>query len=284
MRYRDVIKNSVSRLVDRYGESEARAMVEYAVERYKDWTPTMRFMHLDDEASDLLVEHLDNVCNKLGEGWPLQYILGYAPFHGMNLRVDRSTLIPRPETSQLVDIIVDRLDPRPDLRLLDIGTGSGAIAIALARSLRFAEVDAIDISSEALDIARMNASDRHVKINFICTDILTTRLPRDTYDLIVSNPPYITESERRSLPDNVAHYEPPRALYVPDEDPLRFYRVIADKAFDSLHDNGLIAFEINQRFGRQTCLVVEQARFVDVELIKDYKGNDRFVLARKPQS
>ena len=256
-------------------------MIRYAIEAIKGWTLTDIAYHSADEASELLCKRIDEIVGRLLLDEPLQYILGEARFHGFTLKVNPSVLIPRPETSQLVDIIVDRAGDRPDLHVLDIGTGSGAIAIALARALRFPVVEAIDISSAAIDTARLNAATLNAEITFRQADILEISLPADSYDIIVSNPPYIAYSEKPSIAPNVLLHEPENALFVPDSDPLLFYRRISQLATAALKPGGMLYFEINQRFGKETADVIKRAGLIDVEIIRDYKGNPRFAIAQK---
>ncbi len=277
-----LISQAVGRLQPHYPADEARAMVKCALMTLKDWTPTDIAYKFNDEVGDFLINRVDEITDRLLLDEPLQYILGEAWFHGLSLKVTPATLIPRPETSQLVDLIVDRADGRPDLRVLDIGTGSGAIAVALARSLKFARVTAIDISTDALEVARQNADRLRVDINFKQMDILADSLPADAFDIIVSNPPYICDSEKPSMEPNVLLYEPHGALFVPDNDPLLFYRRIASLAADSLVAGGMLYFEINQSYGSQVCrMLADNRNFQSIELLRDFKGNNRFISASK---
>lgn len=277
-----LISQAVDRLQPHYPADEARAMVKCALMTIKGWTPTDIAYKFNDEVSDLLINRINEIVDRLLLDEPLQYILGEAWFHGLSLKVTPATLIPRPETSQLVDLIVDRADNRPDLRVLDIGTGSGAIAVALARSLKFARVTAIDISHDALEVARQNADRLRVEVNFKQMDILADSLPADDFDIIVSNPPYICNSEKPTMEPNVLLYEPHNALFVPDNDPLLFYRRIASLAADSLISGGMLYFEINQAYGPQVSrMLADNRNFQNIELLRDFKGNYRFISASK---
>lgn len=282
MTIRQLVQDIVNRLTPHYATEEARAMAEIAIEHIKGWNRVDFAVHSGDEASDFIIEQTNGVVNRLLTDEPLQYILGVTDFHGLELKVTPATLIPRPETSQLVDMIADRIGDRSDLDVLDIGTGSGAIAISLARTLKFPNVEAIDISADALAVARQNAKALKTNVDFRCQDIMTSRLAEKAYDVIVSNPPYVTESERPSLDANVALYEPATALFVPDNDPLLFYRRIASLAADSLRPGGLLAFEINCHFGKEMQTLVKSFRFDNVAVTKDFRGNDRFLFANKP--
>ena len=211
---------------------------------------------------------------------PLQYILGKARFHGHSFAVTPATLIPRPETEQLVDMIVDQ-NPGSDLRVLDIGTGSGCIAISLARALKFAHVTATDISPQALAVAQQNAAALKTRVSFVQQDILTTQAPREAWDIIVSNPPYITMSERSAMERNVLDYEPGSALFVPDDNPMLYYRPIAAYASLALASAGRLYLEINRAMGSQVVQTLQQAGLKNIQLHNDFNGNPRFATATK---
>ena len=190
---------------------------------------------------------LENIIFRLQKNEPIQYIRGYAEFGGRNFRVAPGVLIPRPETAELVSLIVKE---NPDARcLLDIGTGSGCIAISLSKSLPGARVDAWDISEEALAIARKNNEELDAQVTFCRQDVFSADgMQSGSYDIIVSNPPYVTETEKREMEANVLDWEPELALFVPDEDPLRFYRRIAELGRELLRPDGKLYFEINQAY------------------------------------
>ena len=208
---------------------------------------------------------------------PLQYVIGSARFHGHKFKVTPVTLIPRPETEQLVDLIIDE-NPAADLRVLDMGTGSGCIAISLARALKFPQVDALDISRDALAIARENAQALKVKVRFFESDMLLPQ-PDARYDIIVSNPPYICWSEREAMERNVIDYEPGHALFVPDNDPLLFYKAIVPYAARSLERGGHLYLEINQRFGDEVRRLLMDNGFDEVRILEDSYGKVRFAAA-----
>ena len=199
----------------------------------------------------------------------------------MDLKVDRSVLIPRHETEELVDLIVDGNKGRQDLRVLDIGTGSGAIAIALSRNLPFAHVTAIDISEAALKIARENARALHADIDFIRQDVFTWQPAPESFDIIVSNPPYIANSEKAAMDSNVLDYEPHSALFVPDSEPLIFYSRIATIAIGALAGGGRLYFEINPLFAADLVRMLGAEGFRDIEVHKDISRRDRFISCSK---
>jgi len=206
---------------------------------------------------------------------PIQYILGKTEFYGLKIKVNEHTLIPRPETEQLVDWILKE----NFVAALDIGTGSGCIPIALAKH-KDAKVLAIDISEDALLIAEENAKNNEVEIDFIHQDILQTNYLQKV-DLIVSNPPYVLESEKEKIQENVLDYEPELALFVEDKNPLIFYKKIASLAINFLNENGKLFFEINAKFGKETIEMLADIGFVNIELKKDMNDKDRMIKAIK---
>ena len=214
---------------------------------------------------------------------PIQYILGSTHFYGLDFEVDANVLIPRPETEELVDWIFSNLkiEKSNSPKILDIGTGSGCIAIALAKNSPQAEVSAIDVSEKALMLAQRNAEQNNVKVNFIHKNILDTDDLETQFDIIVSNPPYVRNLEKAEIKKNVLEHEPHLALFVADDDALLFYRKIASLAQKNLKQNGHLYFEINQYLGNETVGLLEAMKFADIELRKDIYGNDRMIRAVK---
>ena len=227
-----------------------------------------------------------NIVSELKKQRPVQYILGETTFYGLSFLVNENTLIPRPETEELVELIIESTNyelRNTKLKVLDIGTGSGCIAISLAKHLPTSEVYAIDVSEEALATAKKNAELNKVAIDFISTNILdvvnlsaVAGLDKQ-FDIIVSNPPYVRNLEKDEIKPNVLEYEPHLALFVDDIDPLLFYRKIAELAIKNLNPNGKLYFEINQYLGNETVELVESFGFKNVKLIKDIYGNDRMI-------
>jgi len=211
---------------------------------------------------------------------PIQYIYGVAHFYHLKFKVTSEVLIPRPETEELVDIVIKNTKNQA-VKILDIGTGSGCISISLAKNLALAEVSAIDISENALQIAIENALSNNVKVQFIQKDILNTDQLTQKYDIIISNPPYVKEEEKKEMNRNVLEYEPALALFVSNTDPLIFYKKIALLAFNHLNDQGILYLEINQSLGKEMIELVKHIGFKEVNLKKDFLGNDRFILAEK---
>ena len=241
------------------------------------------------ELSDAEVEKWNTILADLQQEKPIQYITGEAWFYGLKFEVNENTLIPRPETEELVEWILNSPNihhPSP-INILDIGTGSGCIPISLKANLPEANVSAIDVSEKALEVAKRNAESNKVEINFIQTNILEvedlSQLPSpiihhpSSYNIIVSNPPYVRNLEKQEIKKNVLDYEPHLALFVEDTDALLFYRKIAQLALKNLSSNGLLFFEINQYLGKETVELLENLGFKNIELKKDIYGNDRMI-------
>ncbi len=264
-------------------EGEAQALVREILLRLKGYSNTDIAYHASDEATEYLSTHTADTVSRIIDGEPVQYIFGMAHFHGMELHVSPDVLIPRPETSELVDLIADHYRDTADLRVMDLCTGSGCIAIALSRELKFARVSAIDISEAALRIARQNASDLKALVDFSLMDILKAQVPAaGEYDVIVSNPPYICESEKSGMEKNVLDNEPHTALFVPDSDPLLFYRHISLYARRSLTSGGTLWLEINPMHADALRRLLEADGWIDVNILRDTAGRERFTVAQQP--
>lgn len=225
-------------------------------------------------------QELESILARLHNFEPIQYILGEARFLGRTFRVTPGVLIPRPETEELVEMMLKELSPVS--RVLDVGTGSGCIAISLAKELPESQVAAWDVSGEALSIAAANSKALQASVRFELRDVLTYEpCVADCYDVIVSNPPYVTEAEKQEMEHNVLDWEPSLALFVPDTDPLRFYRRIAVLGLEMLTSGGKLYFEINRAFGKDTVAMLCETGYRAVRLQKDISHNDRFVIAEK---
>ena len=255
-------------------------------------------MQPDFLIADAILSELKIIIRRLQEEEPIQYILGNTDFYGLPFKVNKNTLIPRPETEELVEWItkevtklqsdkvakldievISTINKEKTLSILDIGTGTGCIPISLAKNLSDVEISAIDVSSKALEVARQNATLNKVDVSFLEMDILETRELPQQYNLIVSNPPYVRELEKVEISNNVLENEPHLALFVKDDNPLIFYSKIADLAKSNLKKDGLLFFEINQYLGKETVEMLKQKGFNMVELKKDLFGNDRMVKA-----
>lgn len=280
MTTREAINRLRDNLACAYDAREIEGMTRVIFEEVLLWKPVDIVMRDQEQLPIFFDTRLDGIIDRLLRNEPLQYILGKARFHGHSFTVTPATLIPRPETEQLVDMIVDQ-NPGTDLRVLDIGTGSGCIAISLARALKFAHVTATDISPQALAVAQQNASALKTRVNFVQQDILNCPAPREAWNIIVSNPPYITMSERATMDRNVLDYEPSSALFVPDNDPMLYYRPIASYANQALVSGGRLYLEINRAMGNLVTQTLQQAGLKNVQLYNDFNGNTRFATAIK---
>lgn len=268
-------------LAKKYGRREAEALARLVVMTLKGWTLPQLLADENRQASDFLRGRAGEVLDGLLNDMPVQYALGCASFYGLNLKVGPGVLVPRPETEELVDLIVKE-NREADLRVLDLCTGSGAIALALARNLPFSRVEGVDISPQALAYARENMQALKTKVEFIEGDVFRLDFDPGSYDIVVANPPYVDESEKQDMEANVLNYEPHSALFVPDDNPLVFYRRITSVAEECLKPGGRIYFEINPRHWEGVVALLEGEGFADVEIINDVHGRKRFAKARKP--
>ena len=224
-------------------------------------------------------EKVTDALERLKQKEPIQYILGYSDFCGIRFAVTPAVLIPRPETSELIEWITE--ESHTAKSILDIGTGSGCIAVSLATMMPQARITAWDISTQALAVAQKNSTANGSNVLFEERDILTYEPTDESYDIIVSNPPYIKEVEKKEMEDNVLLWEPHLALFVPDNDPLLFYRTIAEKAQKILTPGGKLFFEINRAHGTETVEMLNRLGYHNITLRKDLAGNDRMVSGEK---
>lgn len=225
---------------------------------------------------------INEIINELKQKKPIQYILGETEFYGCNIKLDNNTLIPRPETEELVQWIVDESGNRK-CKILDIGTGSGCIAIAIAKNCSSAKVFASDHSAKVLEIAGKNARLNNADVTFVRFNVkfpVTSEI-LDKFDIIVSNPPYVTEAEKQQMDENILKYEPHDALFVPDDDPLIFYRAVLEFAKKKLREEGETFFEINEKFGEQMIRLLEKYDYNRIILRKDINGKDRMIKGTK---
>lgn len=279
------------RIATSYEDGEARAIARILIEELFGLSYTDIVCGATEELSADDTLRLDTAVRRIEQGEPLQHVLGYADFCGNRFGVNASVLIPRPETEWLVDegerLMNGAAAPCPDTpsatkRILDIGTGSGCIAISLKLRLSDAYVEAWDISEEALRTAESNAKALEAEVAFCKRDALRAEDPAAPWDLIVSNPPYICDSERDAMDENVLLHEPHTALFVPDDDPLRFYRAIARYALRSLSNGGSLLFECNTRYAEATGEMMREMGFENVTVNDDCFGLPRFVKGSSP--
>lgn len=267
-----------------YPSREVEAIMRIIFDSVMGYSPVDMALHADDTLPGPASDKIDGILARLVEHEPIQYVIGQARFYGLRFSVDRSTLIPRPETERLVDMAVAGARGRSDLRALDIGTGSGCVAIALARTLKFPAVTATDISAQALEVAKRNARDLKVRVTFELSDILTATPPaRPAYDIIVSNPPYITQAERAAMSRNVLDYEPHTALFAPPDDPLAIYRAITTYAASALKPGGSLYLETSPTLAAEVAAMLEKAAMTAVDTERDFNGLTRYLTATRPK-
>jgi len=277
MNLRELFKHYVSALSSIYPDSEARILVMWV---FEDYLFVSRKDVLNNTPINTIPEALERAFTKLMAGEPIQYVLGKAPFYGRYFKVGPGVLIPRNETEELVQLIVQ--NHKRKMKVLDLGTGSGCIAITLALECADAELTAIDISDLALTIAKLNATELKANLNIVKKDILQGDLQLGKFDLMVSNPPYVLENERSVMQINVLDHEPSLALFVPDSDPLRFYKAIVLHAKQHLNPNGYLYFEINEAFGPEVMALMQLEGFLEIQLYQDINGKDRIVYGKNP--
>lgn len=263
-----------------YSASEINSFIRIIFESVCGYTLTDLILHKNTILSDSTRKQIDKIVERIDQNEPIQYILGKCRFCGISFSVTPDVLIPRPETEEMVELITARHSGTSP-RILDIGTGSGCIAVSLAKKIQKSDVDAWDISENALQIARKNAQENNVTVTFEQIDIIQEppQINRQ-YDIIVSNPPYVCLNEKADMEKNVLDYEPHLALFVPNEDPLLFYRLILQAGRRLLTDNGYIYFEINRKFGNETAALLQINGYEKIEIIQDISGNDRIITAR----
>lgn len=262
-----------------YSPRELQQVVFELLEHF-GFTRVQVIAYPDAKLSETDYEQLQLMLKRLADGEPLQYVVGTEWFMDMPFSVCRDVLIPRPETEELVRLIVGRCK-RPSPRIVDVGTGSGCIAVSLAKLIDGARVTAVDVSASAIEVARRNAEQNSAQVEFVRADILADNqlFAPSSLDVVVSNPPYVTETDKNQMSRNVLDFEPHLALFVPDSDPLLFYRRIAELAQQWLKSSGMLFFEINERFGSETVQLLENMRFDNIELHRDFYEKNRMVSA-----
>lgn len=260
-----------------YPSNEIDGFKRIIFETVCGWDFTEQVIKKHEIISATEFEKIEAILLRLKNAEPIQYILGETEFYGLKLKVNPSVLIPRPETEELVEWVLHSNLPK-NYRILDIGTGSGSIAMAIKNQLKETKVSGMDISEKALETARQNALENGLEVDFFQDDILNPKnLQEGMYDVIVSNPPYIMESEKPRMHNNVLNFEPENALFVPDVDPLVFYRAIAEFAKKYLSENGSLFFEINESLNTEMVDLLTGFGFSDIEIRKDINGKNRMV-------
>ena len=280
---RDIRNHYCEQLCSIYDKNEANTMIITLLEYYFNITRVKIALEPELRLSESEMLKIHFAVKDLLKSKPIQYIIGETEFCDLKFKVNENVLIPRPETSELVRQIANSQQPTANsqLSILDIGTGSGCIAISLAKSLPESKVSALDISGKALEVAKENAINNNVNITFIHDDILSSRNKIETkFDVIVSNPPYVRELEKAEMRDNVLNWEPHNALFVSNDDPLIFYRSILEFAKTHLEENGEVWFEINEYLGKEMIDLCKSFGFSDIEIFKDFRGKERILRAR----
>ena len=289
---RDCRRYYASQLESIYDSDEANALIMILLEHYFNIDRVKIALEPDLRLSESELLTLHFAVKELLKNRPIQYIIGETEFCGMRFFVNGNVLIPRPETQEMVEMIANfaRRDNacviRTGCKIIDIGTGSGCIAISLAKLIPNSDVTAMDVSEKALEVARKNADANGVNVHFVLDDILNPHVKThgrasQQFDIIVSNPPYVCDSEKSEMRANVLDHEPSSALFVPDSDPLIFYRKILEFAQKALKPNGQIWFEINEKFGKETAELCREKGFKNVEIIKDFRGKERVIIAKR---
>ncbi len=267
-----------NQLLGLYDPNESRQLTLMVLEHCCGVTPEQVLIGDSTYPPDNSISSVQSVLSEMLEGKPIQYILGYAHFYGRKFMVNPSVLIPRQETEELVKLVLSKVT-HSRMKVLDIGSGSGCIGITLAAECKDLDVTALDVDPDALKVTKLNAQLNGVNIRTIQADILLVDQLPDTYNIIVSNPPYVTDSEKVLMHRNVLQHEPSKALFVKDNDPLIFYKQILFLAKESLTTDVMVFIEINERYGREMMGLCRESGFTTVEIFKDLSGKDRMVKA-----
>lgn len=260
-------------LLPLYSKQEAESLVFWLLEHF---LKMKRMDVLNDVPIEAVPAEMEMALKKLLRGMPIQYILGKAPFYGREFKVGPEVLIPRNETEELVHLIIKE-NPQSGLRILDVGTGSGCIPITLALEMENATLIGLDISEKALELAFENAKSLEAEVSFFRCNILQEEIPIKDLDILVSNPPYVRDSEQSQMHQNVLQFEPHLALFVADDNPLIFYRSIAEKGRNALKPGGKLYFEINEAFGQETKKLMEDLGYSEIRILEDLNGRNRMV-------
>ncbi|HMI05338.1 MAG TPA: peptide chain release factor N(5)-glutamine methyltransferase [Pedobacter sp.] len=281
MNFKLLLQHFTRELSGLYDHEEAAAILNIVTRQVSGFDRGKLLLKSSESVPEGDLTLFNSFLTELKTGKPVQYVLGETVFYGLPFKVSPSVLIPRPETEELVEWVLDTVDVTgmSGLQILDVGTGSGCIAVCLKKNLGAAGVFALDVSKDCLLIAATNATLNEADIIFIEADIRNYSDARK-FDVIVSNPPYITMDEKQAMHENVLTHEPHLALFVSNEDPLVFYRAVADFALSNLSSEGLLFFEINEYLGKETLKMLHDKSFIDTELRKDMQGKDRMIRCR----
>ena len=275
----DAISYITGLISDLYPYREALAISKTILSHITGLNSQSLLASTDDPVSIPDRDKINKICIELKQSRPIQYIIGATEFYGINLKVNENVLIPRTETEEMVDLIIKE-NRQKNLRIIEIGTGSGCIAISLALNMDNPQVSGMDISEKALKTASENAHNNDCNINFFCGDITKPDIRSSkSYDIIVSNPPYVRKSEKALMHRNVTDYEPEEALFVSDDDPLLFYRHIINYSTDALTTGGRLYFEVNEAFGFEVKEFLDRAGYSSIRIVRDINEKDRIVAA-----
>lgn len=276
---KEAFQNFQTLIQRNYDADEARSISQIVFKEILGYDTIQLILNENDLLPASLFEQLDYIAFQLNEHKPIQYILGHTEFYGLTFEVNENVLIPRPETEELVDWIIKDHRDENSIKILDIGTGSGCIPISLKFNLLSADVSAIDVSTKAIELAKKNALKNNVDISFIHQDILVLDELTNDYDVVVSNPPYVLESEKSEMRKNVLDYEPDLALFVSDSDPLIFYRKIINLIESNSIKSTQLYFEINESYAEELMQLFDVKIWQEIELRKDIRGKDRMLKA-----
>jgi release factor glutamine methyltransferase len=271
----------IDRLKTLYRKEEIESVFSIIAQHVLNYSKIDIHLNKDQKIQASEEKKMKLILTRLISGEPIQYILGETEFFGLPIQVDRRVLIPRSETEYMIELALKSLPQDKTSKIIDICTGSGCIAIALGKNLPLAEITGIDISSDALKLAVHNSTLNKVDIQFFEDDLFNPVINYELFDLIICNPPYVRESEKLLMHKNVLQYEPPSALFVPDSDPLKYYRALAEFGIKYLTPNGMVLVEINENLGPDTIDLFHEYDFNKISLIKDINNKDRFVKAMK---
>lgn len=265
-----------------YPETEIAGIYGLLLEEYMGITRVEAALRAQEVLTGSELNLLQRALERLLKQEPIQYILGKTSFYGLSIKVNSATLIPRPETEELVSWILNDFEKTKNkIKAVDIGTGSGCIALALKKNLTQSEITAIDVSSEALEVVKQNSKELELPLDVLQLDILKNSLPIGDLDFMVSNPPYVCETEKLQMRSNVLEFEPSLALFVDDSDPLIFYRRILQVANKAVKERGSVYFEINERFSEETIKMAKEIGWHTIQVKKDIFGRDRMMRCRR---
>ncbi len=278
----DVVKFFKETLNEKFNKSEIEIFADYVFEEFCNISRIDRIVKNDYRVSESEMVLVVNSVNKILQNTPIQYVVNKAYFYDLQFYVDSSVLIPRPETEEIVRWVLESVDFEKKIKILDIGTGSGCIAVSLAKNLPNSEITAVDISEKAISIAEKNSKINNVDIRFFKGNVLDLpTIPDEKFDIIVSNPPYVRMFEKDFMSANVLDYEPEIALFVPDENSLIFYKQIAEYAHSHLNEKGLLFFEMNENLSNETKDIMESFCFMDIQIKEDFRGKKRMIKGEK---